>query len=85
MVCYLGSVDERDRERLAIRVDFWDGVFARLNQLHLRSAERTSIVESIGLVVAPVPEDEAAQFRKEREEFYRKVHQIQILQRLGFI
>lgn len=71
VISYLGSVDEGDRERLGIRVNFWDRVVAKLDQLKLQPVERTKIEEAIALMVSRASEDEAATFRKERDE-YRK-------------
>src|SRR5687767_6355412 len=72
VICYLGSVDEADRGRLCVRVDFWDHVLAKLDGLQLDSAERTKIQESIGLIVSRAPEDEVVAFKKEREAFIEK-------------
>lgn len=76
VICYLGSVDEGDREKLWLRVDFWDGLLAKLDQLELTHRERAKIEESIGRVVSRVPDDEAAAFRKEREEYWQGLHRL---------
>ena len=76
MVCYLGSLDEGDREKLWLRVDFWDVVSAKLDQLHLGRRERTTIEESISKMVTRVPEEEAASFKKERQEYRAKRAQL---------
>ncbi len=83
VICYLGSVDEGDRERLCVRVDFWDDVLAKLDRLKLDSAERTRIEESIGLIVSRAPEDEVAAFKKEREAFLEA--SAQLFRRLGMM
>ncbi len=69
VICYLGSVDEGDTERLCVRVDFWDHVVANLDRLRLVPAERTKIEGSINRVVSRPTDDEATQFRKERKAF----------------
>lgn len=70
-ICYLGSVDEGDRERLCVRVNFWDRLLRCLDQLQIDPAERTKIEASIERVVSRASEDEATQFRAERDR-YRK-------------
>lgn len=76
VLCYLGSLDERDRDGLWTRVDFWDRADAKLNQLQLTRRERAKIEESIGLVVSRVPEDEAASFRRERQAWLQQLEQL---------
>ena len=88
MICYLGSFDEGNREKLWVRVDFWDGVLAKLDRLGLGTAERTKIEKSIGRIVARVSEEEATAFKKEREAFIRQgqmLMRIQFLQRHGLL
>jgi hypothetical protein len=71
VICYLGSVDEGDRERLCVRVNFWDRLRRCLDQLQIDAPERTKIEASIERVVSRAAEDEAAQFRVDRDK-YRK-------------
>lgn len=91
VICYLGSLDEGDREKLWLRVDFWDLVSAKLDKLELTSRERTKIEKAIDLVVSRVPEDEVAAFKKERKEYweitarlFRMAELMRALQRLRF-
>jgi hypothetical protein len=72
VICYLGSLDVNDREKLWLRVDFWDSVRSKLDRIELTRRERAKIEESIDLVVSRVPADEAAPFKKEREEYWQK-------------
>jgi hypothetical protein len=60
---------------------FWDDVSPKLDQLHLGSEQRTKIEQSIGKVIARVPEDEAAACR----EYMRKVELMHRLQRYGLL
>jgi hypothetical protein len=62
VICYLGSLDENDREKLWLRVDFWEAVDAKLSKLELTRRDRAKIEESIGRVVARLPDSEAAAF-----------------------
>jgi hypothetical protein len=80
VICYLGSFDEGDRDKLWLRVDFWDFVSAKLDRLPLARRERARIEEAIGKVVSRVPLEEVAEFKKERNE-YRK-QKAQVFQRL---
>lgn len=82
VICYLGSLDENSREKLWLRVDFWDAVDAKLNKLDLTRRERTKIEESIGQVVARVPEPEATTFRQEREQHFRELEELIQFRRL---
>ena len=66
VVMYLGSLDEKDREKMWQRVDFWDLVGPKLDSLQLTKRQRTRIEESISVVVARVSDEEAAAFRLER-------------------
>lgn len=81
VISYLGSVDEGDRERLCVRVDFWDEVLAKLDQQQLDPAARSKIEESIGLIVSRAPEDEVEAFKKERDAFIEK--SVEVFRRLG--
>ena len=76
VLCYLGSLDEGDREKLWLRVDFWDAVSAKLDRLQLTRRERAKIEESIGFVVLRVPDEEASAFKREREEYWEKTAQL---------
>jgi hypothetical protein len=76
VICYLGSLDEADREKLWLRVDFWDAAKAKLDRLDLTRREREKIEESIGLVVSRVPSDEAATFKEERQQYCEKAAQL---------
>jgi hypothetical protein len=76
VICYLGSLDEGDREKLWLRVDFWDAVTVKLDRLQLTRRERAKIEESISLVVTRVPEDQAATFRRERDEYWQEFEQL---------
>lgn len=76
VICYLGSLDEGDREKLWLRVDFWDGVEAKLDQLNLFPRERAKIEHSIGLIVERVPADEVAKFKREREAWWQGLEQL---------
>ena len=82
VICYLGSLDENDREKLWLRVDFWDAVDAKLARLDLTRRERAKIEESIGRVVARVPEAEVAAFRLEREKWLLELEQLIEFRRL---
>jgi hypothetical protein len=64
VICYLGSVDDGDREKLWLRVDFWDKVVRKLDGLQLTPRDREKIEKSIGRMVSRVPEREAAQERE---------------------
>lgn len=72
----MGSLHEGDREKLWLRVDFWDAIAPKLDRLQLTRRERARIEESIGLVVSRVPDEEAAAFKKEREEYWRQTEQL---------
>jgi len=76
VICYLGSLDENNREKLWLRVDFWDAVDAKLAKLDLTRREKAKIEDSIGRVVARVPEAEAAAFRLEREKWLLELEQL---------
>lgn len=82
VICYLGSLDENDREKLWLRVDFWEAVDAKLAGLDLTRRERTKIEESISRVVARVPEAEAAAFRLEREQWLLELERLIEFRRL---
>lgn len=87
IVCYLASFDENDRDAIWLRVDFWDYVTARLDRLQLGQKERVKIEESIGKVVVKVPEQEAAAFRKARQEYKEKkarlIQNLRVMRLLG--
>lgn len=89
VVCYLGSVDDAFREKLWARVDFWDAAIPKLDRLPLTRRERDRIEKAINCVVARVPEDEAEDFRKRREEDWQlflrlwRIHEI--YSQLGFL
>jgi hypothetical protein len=76
VICYLGSLDEGDREKLWLRVDFWDAVVRKLDGLHLNPRDRDKIEKSIGRIVSRVPEHEAAVFKKERQKYREKKAQL---------
>lgn len=76
VICYLGSLDEGDREKLWLRVDFWDGVHAKLDQLNLFPRERAKIEQSIGVVVEQVPAEEAAAFKREWDAWWRGLEEL---------
>jgi hypothetical protein len=82
VICYLGSFDENNREKLWLRVDFWETVDAKLAGLDLTRRERAKIEESIGRIVARVPEAEAAAFRLGRKQWLRELEQLIELRRL---
>jgi hypothetical protein len=82
VVCYLGSVDEGDRESVWTRVDFGDRATAKLDQLQLTRRERAKIEESISRVVSRVPEDEAATFRRKRQEFFDELYRLLRIKRM---
>src|ERR1041385_1799353 len=46
-IAYLGSVDEGDRERLCIRVNFWDHLLPILDRLRIDPTERSKIEAAI--------------------------------------
>ncbi len=76
VICYLGSLDEGNREKLWLRVDFWDVVSAKLDRLQLKAAERTKLEDEIGRVVARVPEDEVVAFKKARQEWWEGLQEL---------
>jgi hypothetical protein len=80
VICYLGSFNEGDRDKVWLRVDFWDFVSTKLDRLPLARRERARIEESIGKVVSRAPLEEAAKFKKERNEYQKQ--KAQIFQRL---
>lgn len=82
VICYLGSLDERDREKLWLRVDFWDAVTAKLDQLQLADRERAKIEEAIERVVSRVPDQEAADFKRERDAWRRELEQLMRLRNI---
>lgn len=65
--CYLGSLDEGNLGKLWLRVDFWDHIGPKLDQLGLTRLERARIEESIERVIPRVPDAEVAVFKKERQ------------------
>lgn len=72
VVCYLGGFNEIHREKLWLRVDFWDVVRRKLDQLPLGRRERAKIEQSIDRVVPRVPDQEAAEFKKERQKYLQQ-------------
>ena len=76
VVCYLGSLDEGDREKVWLRVDFWDEVLRKLDGLQLPPRDRKKIEESIARVVSRVPQQDAAVFKKERQKYREKKAQL---------
>jgi hypothetical protein len=82
VVCYLGSLDENDREKLWLRVDFWDAVDGKLARLDLTRHERAKVEDSICRIVARVPAAEAAAFRLEREKRLQELEEIIRFRRL---
>lgn len=82
VVCYLGSLDEGHRESMWTRVDFWDRATVKLDQLQLTRRERANIEESISRVVSRVPEEEAATFRRDRQEFFDGLDRLLRLQKM---
>lgn len=86
VICYLGSVDDGNREKLWARVEFWDGVLLKLDQLRLGSAERSKIEASIEKIIARVPEGEAAAYRARREAYrVELMRRIEVLRGLGLL
>jgi hypothetical protein len=85
VICYLGSVDEGDRERLCVRVNFWDRLRRCLDQLQIDAPERTKIEASIERVVSRAAEDEAAQFRVDRDKYQKFMRSIRppVVPKLG--
>ena len=82
VVCYLGSLAEGHRESVWTRVDFWDRAAAKLDKLQLTRRERAKIEESISRVVSRVPEEEAATFRRERQEFFDELDRLLRIKRM---
>lgn len=76
VICYLGSLNEGDREKMWLRIDFWDRVRPKLDQLNLFHSERAKIERSISLVVDPVSVEERAAFEKERAAWLRGLEQL---------
>lgn len=76
VICYLGSLNEGDREKMWLRIDFWDRVRPKLDQLNLLPRERAKIEQSISLVVAPASAEEVAVFEKEAEAWLRGLEQL---------
>ncbi|HEU4712585.1 MAG TPA: hypothetical protein VFS76_13515 [Pyrinomonadaceae bacterium] len=76
VICYLGSLDENDREKLWLRVDFWDMVDGKLTKIGLTRRDKAKIEEAIGRVVVRVPDAEATAFRLEREQRLQELEEI---------
>ena len=76
VICYLGSVHEKKIEKMFTRVDFWDEVTPKLDALNLSSQERTTIEISLNKTIPRPAEDEAAQFKKEREAYFAATREI---------
>ena len=84
VICYLASLNEGDREKMWLRIDFWDRVRPVLIKLNLLPRERAKIEQSISLLVAPASAEEVAGFEKEAEAWLRGLEQLVALRDLVF-